>query len=190
MSKPLNTRNTTLVLTFCCTLLGACECGKRQVCIDRSKPALDQCRTDGDRLQKEVNDLKRQLAQALANPGTIKVDPSVLVINGRHIMPKLKEGSLTQDQVVSTIRVNKKVLKSCYERAMKKNTALRRQTINLTLAFKVNPTGLPSGISVKPNYDGRMIACMQKAIKRWRFPPFSGQPVGVESPLTLTPKHN
>jgi hypothetical protein len=143
-----------------------------------------------DSKQKEINQLKLQLAQALANPGSIKVDPSVLTINGKHLMPKLREGNLTQEQVVSTMRTNKRVLKACYERAMKKNTNLRRQKITLTVGFKVNPSGIPAHISVTPNYDGRMIDCMKKAIKRWRFPSFSGQAVGVESPLTLTPKHN
>jgi hypothetical protein len=139
-------------------------------------------------MQQEIVDLKRQLAQALANPGMIKVDPSVLMIDGKNVVPKLKEGTLSQDQVVSTMAQNKKVLKACYERAMKKNVRLRRQSINLTVAFKIRPTGKPDNISVRPNYDSLMIDCMRKAIKRWRFPAFSGQPVGVESPLTLTPK--
>jgi hypothetical protein len=164
-------------------------CGGKKKCVDVSKPALEQCQKEGDDLRKEVVDLKRQLAQALANPGTIKVDPSVLTINGRHVMPKLKEGTLSQEQVVSTISRQKRVLKACYERAMKKNPALRRQTITLTVGFTVRPTGIPTGITVRPNYDGLMIDCMRKAIKRWRFPTFSGQPVEVESPLTLQPKH-
>lgn len=163
-------------------------CGTKRKCVDKSKPALEQCRSDMDSKQKEINQLKLQLAQALANPGSIKVDPSVLTINGKHLMPKLREGNLTQDQVVSTMRTNKKVLKACYERAMKKNTNLRRQKITLTVGFKVNPTGVPANISVTPNYDGRMIDCMKKAIKRWRFPRFQGQPVGVVSPVTLRPK--
>lgn len=171
-------------------VLSFAGCGSKKPCIDKSKPELEQCRTDMDGKQKEINQLKLQLAQALANPGSIKVDPSVLMIDGKHLMPKLREGNLSQDQVVKTIRLNKSILKACYERAMKKNTNLRRQKITLTLAFKVQPTGVPNNISVKPNYDGRMIDCMKKAIKRWRFPQFSGQSVGVESPLTLRPKHN
>lgn len=170
--------------------MAAVSCGGDKKCIDVSKPALEKCRDEGDGLRKEVVDLKRLLAQALANPGTIKVDPSVLMVNGQHIAPKLTEGNLTQDQVVGTMRQNKRVLKACYERAMKKNPSLRRQTITLTVAFSVRPNGTPSNIDVRPNYDGLMIDCMRKAIMRWRFPPFSGQPVGVESPLTLTPKHN
>ena len=164
------------------------SCGGNNKCVDVSKPALDKCKEEGDRLRKEVVDLKRQLAQALANPGSIKVDPSVLMINGKHVAPKLREGTLSQQQVIATMSQNKKVLKACYERAMKKNPSLRRQTITLTVGFSVRPNGTPGSISVRPNYDSLMIDCMRKAIKRWRFPKFSGQPVGVESPLTLTPK--
>jgi hypothetical protein len=191
MKKPQRVIWRTLVAALGGLLVsGFIGCGSKKPCIDKSKPELEQCQTDIDGKQKEINQLKLQLAQALANPGSIKVDPSVLMIDGKHLMPKLREGNLSQDQVVKTIRLNKRILKACYERAMKKNTNLRRQKITLTLAFKVQPTGVPNNISVKPNYDGRMIDCMKKAIKRWRFPQFSGQSVGVESPLTLTPKHN
>lgn len=166
----------------------AAGCGGNKKCVDVSKPALDKCREEGDQLRKEVVDLKRTLAQALANPGTIKVDPSVLMIDGQHVAPKLKEGTLGQEQVIATMQQNKKVLKACYERAMKKNPSLRRQSITLTVGFSVKNNGVPASISVRPNYDSMMIDCMRKAIQRWRFPTFSGQPVGVESPLTLTPK--
>ena len=193
MKRPIRclARNMRLlpVVAACCWWAG-CDCGKRAACVDVSKPALQQCQADGDKLRKEVVDLKRTLAQALANPGTIKVDPSVLDIGGGFTAPKITEGSLSQEQVVDTMRTNTKVLKACYERAMKKNTNLRRQPITLTVAFSVKPTGLPANISVSPNYDSMMIDCMKKAILRWRFPTFNGQSVGVESPLTLTPKHN
>ena len=172
----------------CAVCLAAISCGGDKKCVDVSGAALEECRGEGDKLRKEVVDLKRHLAQSLANPGTITVDPSVLMINGRHVAPKLREGTLSQDEVITTMRQNKKVLKACYERAMKKNPSLRRQTITLTVGFSVRPTGIPSSISVRPNYDSMMVDCMRKAIKRWRFPPFTGQPVGVESPLTLTPK--
>ncbi len=162
--------------------------GKQAPCVDNSKPELDQCRLNSDKLQGEINALKRQLAQALASPGSIKVDPSVLMIDGKPIKVSVPEGNLSQEQVVATIRMNKPVLQQCYERAMKKNTALTHQKITLTLNFQVRPTGNAGEISISPNYDSMMIDCMKKAILRWRFPTFSGQPVGVESPITLTPR--
>jgi transcription termination factor NusA len=173
---------------------GGAGCGscKQEPCVDKSKAELEACKLNSDRLQAEVNSLKRQLAQALANPGSIKVDPSVLVIDGKPIRVNPREGSLTQEQAAETLRQNLKqnygALQSCYERAMKKNTALTHQRIVLTVGFQVQPSGTPANITISPNYDSLMMDCLKKAIMRWRFPSFSGQPVGVETPLTLQPR--
>jgi hypothetical protein len=178
-----------LVLLLLPLSLAACRCAADQPCVDSSKPELEQCKLGADKLQAEINNLKRLLAQALASPGTIKVDPSLLTIDGKPIkVTAPKEGSLSQEQVVGTIRLNKGVLQACYERAMKKNMALTHQKITLTLAFQVRPSGNATDISISPNYDSMMIDCMKKAIMRWHFPTFTGQPVGVESPITLTPR--
>ncbi len=167
----------------------SCRCGEEERCGDHSKQDLEKCKFDADKLQAEIILLKRQLAQALANPGTIKVDPSVLMINGKMIQPpKPKEGTLSQEQVIATMRQNKNVLQACYERAMKKNTSLTQQKITITVGFSVKPSGSAENISISPNYDSMMIDCMKKAIIRWRFPSFEGQPVGVETPITLTPR--
>jgi hypothetical protein len=161
---------------------------KHEPCVDASKAGLEECKLNVDRLQAEVNSLKRQLAQALADPGSITVDPSVLAIDGKPIKVNPREGSLTQDQVVATMKQNRGVLQSCYERAMKKNTALTHQRITLTVGFQVLPSGMPAEVSISPNYDSTMMDCMKKAIMRWRFPSFAGRPVGVESPITLQPR--
>ena len=165
-----------------------CPAEKQQECVDQSAKPLEECRVNADKLQAEILTLKRQLAQALADPGSIKVDPSVLTIEGKLIKPVYKEGTLSQDEVISTMTKNKKVLKTCYERAMKKSVALQRDKITLTIGFKVQPTGLASNIRITPDLDPTMVDCMKKAIRRWKFPGFTGQPVGVESPLTLSPK--
>lgn len=161
---------------------------KQEVCIDKSKPELDQCKARIDKMQAEMNALKRTLAEALANPGTIKVDPSVLMIDGKLEQPKVAEGNISQEAVVSTLKMNKGALQSCYERAMKRNTSLHQQKMTVTLGFKLQPAGSASDISISPNYDAPMIDCMKKAIMRWHFPQFSGSPVGVETPVTLTPR--
>jgi hypothetical protein len=178
--------------TWLALLAPGCQCQPKALpsepCVDKSKPELDKCKGGEEKAQEEIISLKKQLAQALANPGTFKVDPSVLMIDGKPIEVKVQEGSIGQEQIVETMRTNKAVLKGCYERAMKSNFSLQRQTITLSIGFKVKPTGIPSEIAIKPNYDNAMIDCMKKAIMRWRFPSFTGQPVEVESPLTLTPK--
>ena len=164
---------------------GGCE---KKPCVDKSKPALEQCQADLDQTQKQLNELKVKLAQALANPGTIQVDPSVLTVNGRRLDTKAQEGTLTQDQVIAVLRSSKGSLRDCYTRALKRNSSLHHGSITLTVSFKVKNNGRPSAISVRPNRDAQMIDCMVRAINRWTFPRFEGQPVGVESPLTLTPK--
>jgi hypothetical protein len=155
--------------------------------VDKSKKPLEECQLNVDKLQAEIVTLKRKLAQALANPGTLKVED--LEIEGKvpkKVLPQ--EGTLTQDQVIATMRTHKPQLKACYERAMKKNVRLQQQKITLTIAFKVYSSGTPGEIRIRPNYDFKMNDCMKKSIRRWQFPAFTGQPVGVESPLTLSPQ--
>ena len=112
----------------------------------------------------------------------------MLVIDGKPIKVDQQEGSLSQEQVVATMQQNRGVLQACYERAMKKNTALTHQRVTLTVGFQVAPSGVAQNITISPNYDSMMMDCMKKAIMRWRFPSFSGQPVGVETPITLQPR--
>jgi hypothetical protein len=159
-------------------------------CIDQSKPALEACNGRADQLQAELNAIKKQLAQALANPGTLQVDPSVMVIDGKlgGGQPALKEGTLSQQEVIRVLTQSKASLRPCYNRALKRDSALHHRKLVLTLALKVKPAGLPDAIALGPNYDDQMIDCMKKAVKRWRFPAFTGTPVGVETPLTFQPK--
>lgn len=181
-------RASLLLIVMGTLLWGVPGCGKKAPCVDLSKPELEQCKANVDKLQAEINELKKTLAQAIASPGTIEVDPSVLTIGGKPIQVKPVEGNLAQEDVVRTMRENKGVLQACYERAMKKNTSLSQQKVTLNVAFSVQPTGESNDISISPNYDSGMISCMTKAIRRWKFPRFNGRPVGVQSPLTLTPR--
>ncbi len=181
-------RNMTMILAAGVLFWGCPQAQQQQECVDKSAEPLKQCRVDNDKLQSEILTLKRQLAQALADPGSIKIDPEVLKIEGKYVKPTYKEGTLSKEQVIATIAKGKRVLKSCYERAMKKNVKLQREKITLTIGFKVMPAGSASGIRISPNLDATMVDCMKKAIRRWKFPTFTGQPVGVESPLTLSPK--
>ena len=163
----------------------------QEPCVDKSKPKLDECNASAESLQKEINSLKRQLAQAIANPGTLKVDPSVLMIDGKSIAVAkagTAEGTLSQDQVVATLRKSKASLQPCYNRALKRDSSLHHRPIRLTLSMKVHPSGSARSISLSPNYESQMTECMKRAIARWQFPPFKGSPVGIESPVTFTPR--
>ncbi len=170
--------------------LPACG-GKQKPCVDKSKAGLAKCNAQVETLQKQLNDLKIKLAQALANPGTIKVDPELLTLvgpGGKKRKITLREGTLKQTEVIRVFRLGKGALQACYNRALKRNSSLHHASLTLNLAFKVRASGTPMGISVRPNRDAKMSDCMKKAIRRWKFPRFSGQPVGVESPVTLRPK--
>lgn len=175
-----------LLLVGTVMLLPACPAQKE--CTDKSGPELNEIRVKNDRLQSEIVTLKRQLAQALASPCSIKIDEPMELNGEVKAAPPPKEGTLTMEQVIATMNLSKPVLKQCYERAMKKSVNLQREKITLNLGFRVLNSGTASDITIRPNYDNTMSDCMKKAINRVRFPAFSGQPVGVEFPLTLSPK--
>lgn len=171
-------------------MLALVGCRDNKPCVDRSKAALEACSSRSEQLQSELDTLKKKLAQALANPGTLHVDPSVMVIHGKKGGSgiRVKEGTISQDEVVRVLRQNKTSLRPCYTRALKRDSALHHRKLVLTLAMKVKPAGMPAGVALGPNYDDQMIDCMKKAVRRWRFPTFEGTPVGVETPLTFQPK--
>lgn len=177
-----------LAVAATCATVG---CGKKDGA-SKTKAALEQCRSNSGELQKQLNDLKTKLAQALANPGSINVDPELLKIDGK--LPtksagiSVKEGSLKQQEVISVWNKSRGSLRSCYNRALKRNSALHHQSITLNVAFEVRASGNTQGISVRPSRDARMTDCMTKAIKRWRFPKFKGRAVGVSLPITFRPK--
>jgi len=183
-------QQTTLALGACLAL-GAALGGCKDDSGEKWQAQLATCRTELDQQERQVNDLKRKLATAIANPGTIKVDPSVLMIDGTPIkVPRAgtHEGSMSQQQVVATLRENKGSLQPCYNRALKRDSGLHHRKIKLNLTMKVRPSGAPADITIGPAYDLQMIDCMKKAIRRWKFPAFSGGAVEVESPMTFTPK--
>ena len=173
-------------------LLGA-GCGSNQeACVDKSKAALETCQSESQALTQQLNDLKIKLAQALENPGSIKIDPKVLEIDGQPPVrsggTNVREGSLKQDQVVKVLSMNKSGLQACYNRALKRNSALHHEAITQTLAFKIKNTGQATNIRIRPNRDPQMITCMKQAVGRWKFPSFSGASVDVETPVTLRPR--
>lgn len=165
-------------------------CEKPPPCVDKSKKPLEDCRLAMDKIQSDIKALKMKLALKKAAPGEINVDdPSVTEIEGKKpYVPKPQEGTLSQNQVVAAIKKNIPALRKCYERAMKKHESMQISKLNLTIEFKVQPSGKPSGLYIRPNKVQEMTDCMKKSIKRWRFPAFTGQPVGVVYPLTLSPR--
>jgi len=144
---------------------------------------LVDCRRSESDLRDEVARLRKQLA-VVAGASAYQLDPEALALAARE---QRGSGSPSQAAVVGIVRANKGPLQQCYERALKQNSALHGIALRLQLVFSIRPGGEVGDISIQPRVDARMQDCMVRAITRWRFPAFHGDPVQVESPVSLTP---
>src|SRR5207237_7647098 len=146
-------------------------------------------------LKNEVSSLKRQLAQAMANPGKITLtDPEII-----NLIASLRGSSgggggaekptLDPSEASKVVFQGAKAMQVCYERALKKNQALQYQAgVGLTLDITVRPAGTVDAVDVSPSVDRDMTSCIKTAAMRWKFPTFQGEPVVVSQKVTLTPK--
>jgi hypothetical protein len=138
--------------------------------------------------------LKRQLAQALANPSQIVLtDPEIINLiasikgssGGEEGLPK---GALDPKVASDVVMQGAKAMRQCYERALKKNPALQYQSgVRLSLEVTVRPQGTVEGVDVNPVIDQQMTECIKSLAMRWKFPTFAGQAVTIKQGLTLTP---
>ena len=163
---------------------------------------LVKVKQDKSRLQGEVDRLKRQVAQALAEPDRfILRDPEIieLIASIRGVPPaqvgqigdelKIGKGDLNPAAASKVVMGGARALQQCYERALKKNQALQyRAGVSIILGLKVQPTGRVQEVSMTPSIDRGLLACVNNAAKRWKFPKFAGQSVTIEQKIVLTPK--
>jgi len=178
-------------------LLVACDTKEKEELTKRYNEATDkllQCRKETNDLTNEVAGLKRQLAQAMANPSKVTLnDPEIINLiasirgsQGDDIT--LGKGALNPKEASKIVMQGAMALRQCYERALKKNSALQYQTgVALTLGITVKPQGSVQGVEVVPSIDHEMTACIKTAAMRWKFPTFAGNAVTIEQKLTLTP---
>lgn len=189
------------LIAFLVLCLGAaCGAKEKEDLLKRVNEANDQvlaCKKASSELKNEVGALKRQLAQAMSNPSRVVLtDPEVIELIASlkgpapaKDEPLLGKGALDPRAASKIVMGNAQALQICYERALKKNSALQFQAgLAVTLGITVKPQGTVDTIDVKPSVDQSMTSCMQTAIARWKFPPFAGSPVTIEQKLTLTPK--
>lgn len=162
--------------------------------LNESGDKLIQCRKDNNDLKNEVSSLKRQLAQAMANPSRLVLtDPEILnlvaSIKGSAGTPAAPDkGGLDPAAASKIVSQGAQALRQCYERALKKNQSLQYQSgLGLTLAITVRPQGSVEEVGVSPSVDGDMTSCIKNAAMRWKFPTFGGDAVTIEQKLTLTP---
>jgi hypothetical protein len=178
------------------TALGACsDKGKEEALklLNESNDKLLQCRKDTNDLRNEVSGLKRQLAQALANPGRITLtDPEILnliaSIKGAPVAAGGPKNALDPAAASKVVSQGAQALRQCYERALKRNPDLQYQAgIGVTLNVTVRPQGTVEDVALSPSVDGEMTSCIRTAAMRWKFPAFAGETVTIEQKLTLTP---
>jgi len=97
---------------------------------------------------------------------------------------KLPE-KLSSDDIIQVIQANRQALQSCYEQARKRNTAINQKELSLQVELTVQPDGQSESITLTPADDLLMTDCMRSAISQWQFPSYSGQTLGVKTPITL-----
>ena len=153
------------------------------------------CQKELAEAKSQRDNLKKELAVALANPTKIQLnDPEIiaLVANARKERgagPEIGQGDLNPKEASAVVMHGAPALQGCYERALKKNAALQmRSGLGVTLGITVKPAGQVEGVDVSPSVDAEMTKCIKTPIGRWKFPTFTGHAVTIEQKLTLTPK--
>lgn len=199
----MQNRKPTLTAALLATFaLGGCTKGADEALTSRLKEAnakVVTCRNEVNDLKAQNADLKRKLAEAMANPARVQLtDPDILnliaEIKGRGGSREgggvvLGKGALDPKDASRVVKQGAQALQRCYERALKKNSALQMQSgLGVMLELTVKPSGLVQGMSLTPQVDADLTACVRSTVTRWKFPPFAGESVVVTQKLTLTPK--
>lgn len=151
------------------------------------------CQKDLAGAKDEVSRLKRQLADAVANPSKFQLtDPDIieLVASRRGSMkPGEVQPSLDPKQASKIVMQGATAMQACYERALKKNAALQMQAgLALTLGITVKPTGDVEAVDIAPSVDKGLTDCFRTTASHWKFPTFTGNAVTIEQKVKLTPK--
>ncbi|HJX52314.1 MAG TPA: AgmX/PglI C-terminal domain-containing protein [Polyangia bacterium] len=182
-----------------------CRGGDNDDMLRRLNQANDKvvaCRSEVGELKSQVADLKRKIAEAVANPNRLQLnDPEILNLiadlrkqkraatgpGGDEVV--IGKGDLKPQDASRVVKQNAQAMQVCYERALKRNSALQYQMgLALVVELTVRPTGAVKEVNVRPSVDADMTSCFQTAAMRWRFPPFGGESVVVAQKVTLTPK--
>lgn len=162
--------------------------------LNETSDKLLDCRKETNDLKNQVSGLKRQLANALANPGKITLtDPEIIElvasIRGTDNQAADTGGGPDPKAASKVVMQGAQALQQCYERALKKNAALQTQGgVKLNLGLTIEGSGSVQAVNVTPSVDSSMTECIKAAARRWKFPAFAGKAVDLEQSLLLTPK--
>jgi hypothetical protein len=167
--------------------------------LNQANAKVVACKNEVNDLKGQNAELKQKLALAMTGPARVQLtDPDILnliaEIKGRRTAREEEEvllgkGDLNPKEASKVVRQGAQALQKCYERALKKNTALQMQGgLGVMLEITVKSTGQVKEMKLSPEVDADMTECMRSTVARWRFPPFAGESVVVAQRLTLTPK--
>jgi hypothetical protein len=155
---------------------------------------LGVCQKDLAEARSELASLKQQLATALTAPARVQLtDPEIIQLvaskGGVASGGDVASGGLDPQKASALVLHGAQGLQGCYERALKNNLSLQKQSgVGLLLAITVKPSGGVEKVEVTPNVDKGMSECIRATAGRWKFPAFSGRAVTIEQKVTLTPK--
>jgi outer membrane biosynthesis protein TonB len=95
------------------------------------------------------------------------------------------DGSLDPAAVRRAMRRRLSAIKSCYERALKRNRNLKGKLI---ISFEINARGRVRNVSFGGSVGSRkMESCIRRIARRWVLPRPDDPPVFVDFPVVLTP---
>jgi hypothetical protein len=155
------------------------------------------CGKDLGEARDQIASLKRQLAQAIAEPSRVQLtDPDIIeLVASRKKAAAVPQGdgdvtpTLNPKEASRIVMQGASAMQQCYERALKKNASLQYKSgLGVTLGITVKPTGQVETVDVNPSVDKDMTQCFKTTVLRWKFPSFTGTAVTIEQKLTLTPK--
>jgi hypothetical protein len=153
------------------------------------------CQKELAETKSQVKSLKRQVAEALANPSHVQLkDPEIieLVASIRGTAPAPSgevQPTLDTRKASEVFLQGAHAMQMCYERALKKNVALQTQSgIGFKLGITVKSTGLVEDVNIQPSVDKGLSDCIRSTAMHWKFPTFQGEAVTVEQNFKLTPK--
>jgi hypothetical protein len=155
------------------------------------------CQKDLTQAKDQIAALKRQVAQALAEPSKVVLtDPDIIeLVASRKNRPAVAtdDGDVTPTlnpkEASRIVMQGASAMQQCYERALKKNASLQYKSgLGVTLGITVKPTGQVEMVDVNPSVDKDLTQCFKTTVLRWKFPSFTGTAVTIEQKLTLTPR--
>ena len=95
------------------------------------------------------------------------------------------DGELSQAAISRVLNRQKKALRDCYERALKRDRGLKGKIV---ISFEILETGRTSNVEIDDRMGSSAVAkCIRGRVKYWRFPKPAGGSVFVDLPIVFQP---